>query len=268
MNLDRFIIEVRPTGGVFNLADVRPGGSRVDELIRCAVGLCDKPVIVVGAGTQDTSLFLEIAGQLAYGSAAVLRNVANLEHVNGVAALADFREWHKGPDFPGLPMGAYTWIKSHWESSYETHQPYLLEAVKRTTGNVLELGSGDGSTPVLHELCAAADKLLVTVDSDAGWLAKYTHLASDRHLFEHLAFPASTRWLDEPWGVVFVDHAPGNNRYAAIERACSVAEYVVCHDTETLGYGLEDLLNSCKYRKDFRYARPWTTVVSDCREIW
>ncbi len=261
MILDRFVLEVRPTGGVHNMR---------------AFGLVSEPVVLFGRGSCDVEAFAALAPSLAYGSAVVFYDIdpsGDLEKVEEIASRSDFREWHRGPNFPGLPAGTRTWIKSHYDGdTYGTHREYLLEAVRRTSGPVLELGCGDGSTPVLHDACTGAGRLLVTVDSDWEWLQKFEHMRCDLHLTQLKDDPADTGWLNgvepEEWGVVFVDHSPGRSRRRAVERARKIAEYIVVHDTEELGYGLEDLLSSFKYRKDFRRSRPWTTVVSDRRSVW
>jgi hypothetical protein len=255
MNLDRLIKEVRPTGGVLEIGTSRS-----------TVG----PVIAWGRGVPAVEEFAALAPKLPYGSVALIYDVddAAFLRADQIADVTDFRTWHRAPNFPGLPDGSRTWIKSHWQNTYTTHLPYLLEAVKRTTGPVLELGAGEGSTPVLHTICVQSKRLLVTVDSETPWLERFerTH-GGQTHYFVHNSDPAETEWLDKDWSVVFVDHAPGGTRKRAIERARARAEYTVVHDSEDIGYDIEDLLSTFKHRRDFRYARPWTTVVSEIRAI-
>lgn len=264
MNLERFKKEVRPTGGVHTAGAVT----------LMSPEMLAEPMIVIFDGKEHASLysFVMLAPKLAYGSVALFLHLkaGTIAEVSEAVEMLDFRQWHQGPNFPGLPEGSCTWVRSHYDgSTYATHLPYLLEAAKRTTGPILELGAGEGSTPALHEICLAERRMLVTVDNSIEWIEKFTHLMADWHRFEHLVDPAKTEWLDWPhWGVVFVDHSPGNSRRYAIERARGCADYVVAHDTEELGYGLEDLLSTFKYRKDFRYSRPWTTIASDRQEVW
>lgn len=260
LNLDRFIMEVRPTGTVLDAETIR---QPFDE---------DKCHVVL-LGPQDVGVFAEVADKLAWGSAVVFVDL-NEDAVTFVQSIADkmhFNEWIQAP-YPGFVDGARSWVKTSGNNDhYATHLPILLKAVEETTGPVLELGAGDSSTAALHKLCAAQGRLLVTVDNSAEYIEKFTHLMTDDHKFEHLVDPAETVWLmpsNLRWGVVFVDHAPGETRGKAIERARDNADYIVVHDTETLGYGVEDLLASFKYRVDFRKSRPWTTVASMTKEIW
>lgn len=259
MNLDRFVLEVRPTGTVLNSESIR---KPFDE---------DK-CHVVSLGPEDVGVFAEVADKLAWGSAVVFvgLNEDAVAYVQSVADKKHFNEWIQAP-YPGFVDGARSWVKTSGNNDhYATHLPILLKAVELTEGPVLELGAGEGSTAALHKICGEQGRLLVTVDNSAEYIEKFTHLLTELHKFEHLVDPAQTEWLnaDKKWGVVFVDHAPGETRGRAVERAKEQAEFVVCHDTETLGYGVEDLLASFKHRVDFRRSRPWTTVASMTREIW
>jgi hypothetical protein len=42
-------------------------------------------------------------------------------------------------------MGTYK------DNAYYTHQPIFIEILKKTTGNILECGCGDGSTLMIKE---------------------------------------------------------------------------------------------------------------------
>lgn len=258
MNLDRFILEVRPTGTVLNSESIR---EPFDE---------DK-CHVVSLGPQDVGVFAEVAPKLLHGSAVVFTDLNDeaLEYVQSIADKTHFCRWIESP-YPGFTENTKTWVRSFYNGqTFSTHLPYLLKAVELTEGPVLELGAGEGSTPALHEACKGR-RLLVTVENNVEYIEKFAQLASEDHKFEHLVDPATTEWLsaDKKWGVVFVDHMPGETRGRAIQLAAHSADYICVHDTEELGYGLEDLLSSFKFHKDFRYSRPWTSIVSMTKEIW
>jgi hypothetical protein len=102
-----------------------------------------------------------------------------------------------------------------------THLPLLKAAAACTGGPVLELGSGDGSTRALHEICASTGRKLLTVENDWGWYKKLSDLRCEFHRF---AFVRS--WDEAPllppvgarWGIVLVDQSPGPARRAAVAR--------------------------------------------------
>jgi hypothetical protein len=162
-------------------------------------------------------------------------------------------------------------------NGYHTHYPFLAAALaSRTTGPVLELGAGDWSTVMLHYMCEAQHRLLVTAESDADWLSKYHGLATSRH---HLHHVPQEEWHTYPvappsgeparWGVVFVDCYPSKARGPLIERVRPYADLIVAHDTEMPEVnGYEPVLSSFAHRADFKLVTPWTTIVSDVAPIW
>lgn len=234
----------------------------------------EEPVLLHGAGPDAVGAFARVAPLVGWGSALALEGVPSkstdvIDDVERIAREHHFWHWYRGTSMPGFTVDARSWVKHMMTGdTYATHLPILLEAVSRTTGPVLELGAGRGSTTALHDLCAASERLLVTVDADPEWIERFAHLASETHRFESLPDPAATPWLDEEWSVVFVDHAPGETRCKAIERARSKAEWILAHDSEELGYGMEEVLSTFTWRRDHRRQRPWTTVVSTTREPW
>ena len=69
---------------------------------------------------------------------------------------------------------------------YGTHVRLLLLATMMTRGDILELGTGDQSTELLHDIVEDDNKrgdarLLVSAESDSHWLDTFTHLSSSFH---------------------------------------------------------------------------------------
>lgn len=225
-------------------------------------------VLLFGSGEEDANKFKAVAGKLPFGSAVALTGLSEsfLSELNQIVHEQHFCSWFKGSEIPEFPDDARTWVKHVYGDCYSTHKEILTRSVVETSGPVLELGAGFGSTELLHDLCK--DRFLVTVDNDVSWLNKFASFETEKHVFQFLEDPAKTEWLDKDWSVVFVDHAPGETRLNALLRARNKSDFIVVHDTEDLGYGLEDVLSSFKFRRDFRTSRPWTTVVSMSREIW
>jgi hypothetical protein len=114
----------------------------------------------------------------------------------------------------------------------------IYEAARRCDGPIAEFGCGEGSTQLLHEIARARGLRLVSLDTDPGWLRRYsTRMASPTHEFrlvddwqEELA---SAIW-DQPWGLALVDQAPWEARADTVRRLRDKAEYVVVHDCDYL----------------------------------
>lgn len=163
--------------------------------------------------------------------------------------------------------------------SVGTHMAALTAAVINTDGPVLEMGSGDYSTPLLHALCAKNKRFLLTTDTDKKWLNYFRDLENDWHSFEYVPVyeddwmvnPKPALWdnvaKDMHWSVVLIDHRPGERRIEDIKRLRKNADIFVVHDTEEPSYGYGPILSTFKYVYiDVRYTTQ-TTVVSDTIDI-
>jgi hypothetical protein len=142
--------------------------------------------------------------------------------------------------------------------------PLLARCVMATAGLVLEYGAGNGSTPMLWDLCPGR---LMTYENNPEWIA----YAKSIHAFNLFLVDDWDAMLPSPGmsraSVVFIDHAPGHRRVIDIAAWRMCADFVVIHDTEEKSYGYEYVLSAFKYRYDDKRVRPWTTAVSMFREI-
>lgn len=161
------------------------------------------------------------------------------------------------------------------DSVYGTHICPLLTAVLHTKGDVLEMGTGDFSTPLLHSLCLQQKRNLHSTDTDKEWLKLFLDLQSPTHTFQFVpvyesVIPNHHCWDsvgNQKWGVVFIDHRPGERRAVDIVRFRNDAEIIVVHDTETPSYGYEQAFQYFKYRYDYKRYSVWTTLVSNTVDV-
>jgi len=162
-------------------------------------------------------------------------------------------------------------------SNYDTHRPALCEAIVRTTGPIIELGMGEGSTRALHGVAETCSRIVHSYDHVAAWVARYSALETRRHLIRHVA-----SWDDCPvelveqwgtpressrWGVAFVDHAPAERRVVDIQRLAQHSQVVVVHDTEDPTYGYERVFATFAHRLDYRSQASWTTILSNFTDV-
>jgi hypothetical protein len=145
-----------------------------------------------------------------------------------------------------------------------SHRPALWDALQLTTGKVIELGVGQGSTERLHDLCLEANRNLESYDNSNEWLGEFSHfLSSLNHRFVNV-----TNWDDVnlDCSLLFIDHSPGERRKIDLERAAQIAEVIVIHDSEPSadhGYQIRDILKTFKYMRDYETPGAWTTMVSN-----
>jgi predicted O-methyltransferase YrrM len=127
---------------------------------------------------------------------------------------------------------------------YATHQRLLVKHMMATTGPVIELGAGNYSTPILHEIAAAQGRHLTTVDHNPDWLNKFRVFENARHTLTLLQ-----SWDDfavtEPHGLAFVDHAdpPSHPRWLQVLKLIPTTSVIVIHDTEDDQYGYSKLMD-------------------------
>ena len=163
-------------------------------------------------------------------------------------------------------------------SSYGTHITPLVTAVMNTKGPVFEMGCGDFSTPLLHSICKAQSRELLSTDTSKEWLEHFRDLECGFHKFVYVPVyeddwelnPKHERWDDignQHWSVVFVDHRPGERRRIDVERFKDTAEIIVVHDTETPSYDFEGVFSQFKYRYDYMRYNRYTTLVSNFIDI-
>jgi hypothetical protein len=169
-------------------------------------------------------------------------------------------------------------IDRHIDNSYGTHMAPLLTAVLNTTGPVFEMGCGDSSTPLLHSICKAQNRYLLSTDTSKEWLSLFLDMRSSNHEFIHVPVyeddweknPKPELWDNvgnQTWGVVFVDHRPGGRRTVDIKRFSNKSDVIVVHDTEYIGYGYESVFSDFKYRFDYKRYNTYTTLVSNSVDV-
>ena len=128
--------------------------------------------------------------------------------------------------------------KSH---PYYTHQPFLIEILKNTTGNVLECGCGYGSTVCIKD--NIGDRKLITLESNKEWLDKFRSFESENHKLYHI--PASNDdtletgqvWVDfieqnitDDFDIVFIDSSPWLSRKKLFDYFKDRAKIIIIHD--------------------------------------
>lgn len=153
---------------------------------------------------------------------------------------------------------------------YSTFLPVLLEVMQRTTGDVLELGAGVFSTPLLHWLCERRYRHLLTIESDEKWF----NFCRQYYKYRGHQFQFVNNWddanIEKPWDVALIDHSPSGRRVEEIKRLANLAKYIIIHDSNPWNdrhYHYSTIYPLFKYRFDFKEAEPFTTLLSNFEDI-
>lgn len=150
---------------------------------------------------------------------------------------------------------------------FSSHSTLLTAAFMVTTGAVLELGSGLGSTPLLHGLCGSNYRELITIESDKTWFDKLSPYHRSWHKFRLVDSFVDLPEYKETWGLVFVDHGIPEQRGRSIESLLNVP-MIVIHDTcYPQLYGYEYAFRKFKYKWVLSLYPPQTTVISNSLNV-
>lgn len=142
---------------------------------------------------------------------------------------------------------------------YATHLPHLIRAVLIAGGPVLELGTGDYSTPILREICRHQKRALTSFENDPVWFGKFNDLPLDSFLSIHKVAPDwSDLHLDLDYSVIFLDLHPPEFRKPVLERIWKRGDIIVAHDSEVLAFDWAQ----CKYHHEFTSPEGPKTMVA------
>lgn len=120
-----------------------------------------------------------------------------------------------------------------------SYYPLLFKALEVTKGEIIEMGCGHGSTPLLHEYANKYKRILHSYETEKEWISKFEKTANQYHNFTLLdrnAWDSCSDMHQNP-SVVFIDHAPGERRKEDLLKFKDKAEIIVIHDTEPFGAG-------------------------------
>lgn len=140
---------------------------------------------------------------------------------------------------------------------WATHLPSLLACVAATDGPILECGTGEWSTPLLHALCAPSKRALTSLDSNPAWIERFRHLEAPWHELRLVNWDDLT---GGPWSVALIDHG-------AVPRGPVVAalrdrvRFLVLHDSECSYCGYTEALRAFDWCWTHILTPTWTTIA-------
>lgn len=157
--------------------------------------------------------------------------------------------------------------KAYDGATWGSHLPALLGAIAATDGPVLELGVGHFSTPVLHAVCQ--DRLLISVERDNEWQAKFGRLGRPNHWFACSLETALELAGDTHFSVALIDDSPGGaHRAESFKMLIGRSDFVIVHDYHLENReAIEPLLDRMYRYHVTRQYMPPTLIASQFREI-
>jgi hypothetical protein len=173
-------------------------------------------------------------------------------------------------------LAKYLHVPEGDAGGWVTYRPSLVRALLWTSERlgfgstddlqILELGTGVGSSPMFSALAASCDWINVLgVEHDPKWYAEATPLEHARYLVRMDPPDLQTT----PFDVVFVDHGPVEARardLALLANNPNVA-LVVVHDWNCDVYGYPAILPLWKHRVDDTGRWPNTGILSNTVDL-
>ena len=157
-----------------------------------------------------------------------------------------------------------------------THIPLLVRVFDKSEGDVLEVGTGYFSTLVLKWLCTMTGRNLVSYETKESWYKRAKAKATKNHKVILCPNLDEADFDKKHWGLVFIDHGPNSRRIVDIERLKDKCDYMVIHDTQPnsdknpnlpTNYHYDKIWKMFKYKYDYTKIMPWTSVVSNFKEL-
>lgn len=142
---------------------------------------------------------------------------------------------------------------------YATHLEALVNTALNTPGDILELGCGDYSTPVLSAIAKSQGKRYRCQSSNLEWARRF-------ELVEIVNWDA---WEppEGPWGMVFLDSDEQTwYRVRRIPALAKVTDTIVMHDADIsmTREGWPAAVACFPKVQVYEKHRPWTAVLRKC----
>ena len=156
-------------------------------------------------------------------------------------------------------------MKTKYLKGWSSHMPVLIRFLEKSTLPILELGSGIFSTPFLHWYSREKKLQLFTYEDNSEFFNFADQYKSKNH---HIRLTKDWEDIEKiHWGVVLIDQSTENRAKTAIALKDS-ADYIILHDSQDeKTYGYDEVYKHFKYRYDYKEAKPWTTVVSNFKDL-
>lgn len=158
-------------------------------------------------------------------------------------------------------------MKANLGKRYTTHMGILTKVLTISSGDVLELGTGPSSTPLLHWVCKDMRRSLISYENDPEF---YNYARQYRSKLHRIVLVKDWDEIDTKThrGLILIDHSPAERRSIDIIRFKDSADFIVIHDTdEEQHYGYQKTWPYFKYVYTWKECRPWVSVVSNYKDL-
>lgn len=146
-----------------------------------------------------------------------------------------------------------------------TYMGVLTKVLLMSEGDVLELGAGPTSTPLLHWICKDMNRMLISYENDP---EVYNFARQYQSRLHRVRFVKDWDEIDTNIhrGLVFAGHGPAERRGLDAIRFKDSTDYIVIHNTNNENY-YADVWKHFKHIYTWKESLPWTSVVSNFKDL-
>jgi len=157
----------------------------------------------------------------------------------------------------------YRYVNLPLDYSYGSAAIPLAVTGHLSTGDILELGMGMYSTPLLHNLGAHLNRQVVSVETNLEWLKKFIIYNSTKtHKLYHMSKSELNLYgLNKLWGLVLVDHGDAAARSLNVLNFSKLAMIVLIHDAENSSEHMYNYVKN-KLRDAYKYSCKYSPFSS------
>jgi hypothetical protein len=156
-----------------------------------------------------------------------------------------------------------------WTMRWGSHIPVLMKLLTCTKGEVLELGMGVYSTPLLFWICVDNGRKLVSYENSEKYFSMVGKNNNKLHE-AHLIDDWDSIDIEKSWDIVFIDANPMDARVSLAKKVANYSKFVVLHDTQPkdeIYYHYQEIYYMFKNRYDYTKFMPYTTVLSNFESL-
>jgi hypothetical protein len=119
---------------------------------------------------------------------------------------------------------------------YATHQPFLEWYIKKTSGDIIEFGVGNGSTGFILDLIKGTNRKLLSLENNKDWYNEIKNIYPPNDNHEYIFV---NDWNEEiykldknRYSIVFIDQNPWSARVTAMNYFLDSNDYILIHDVD------------------------------------
>jgi hypothetical protein len=120
--------------------------------------------------------------------------------------------------------------------SYATHQKFLKWYINKTKGDIIEFGTGHGSTGFILDIIKNTNRKLISLENNKVWFDQMQNLYPPKDNHEYIFvedWQETINSLDKnSYSIVFIDQSPWIARKWTLDYFKDTADYIILHDAD------------------------------------